>query len=94
MCSNKLNCLKSCSKFPYSLRKKLKKKLAFPLEFVSLHKKNNPILLLLLNKCKVSYFITSGCVNLRLMGLKNNQGGGGVKPAMSLEWWSVAASVR
>ena len=42
---------------------KNKNKMAFSLEFVSLRKKNNSLLLLLLNICKLSYFIGYKCLN-------------------------------
>ena len=42
----------------------MKKKNAFLLELIAYCKKNNPQLLLLLNRCKFSYFIAYKCLNL------------------------------
>jgi hypothetical protein len=42
-----------------------KKKKNFNLEFVSLRKEKDSPLLLLVNKCKLSYFIGYRCLNLK-----------------------------
>ena len=65
VCYPNLYCLKICSKFYIHEKKKKKKekKSTLLLELISLWKKNNPRLLLLLNICKLSYFITYKCLN-------------------------------